>query len=222
MYLRNVILVAIVLAMASFAQAPVTLDSPVQMRYAANPSAGESYIDITNTGYNGENLLGPGSVSTAGNICVNVYAFDATDEQEVACCSCWVSPNQVVNLGVNADLTSKTLTGVIPPSVSVKLVATLAGGGGTGAASTCAGSAATVTHASVLVDGMVAWGTTLHPGPTTGSFVVTETPFTPISVAAASQDLDSIGGRCAAIIGNGSTYGICTSCRNGALGASKM
>ncbi len=64
MYLRNVILVAIVLAMASFAQptvgtgptlvgglsaVPATLDGPFLVRYAANLAAGESYIDIVNT-----------------------------------------------------------------------------------------------------------------------------------------------------------------------------
>ncbi|MGP8243517.1 MAG: hypothetical protein ACLQVN_03250 [Bryobacteraceae bacterium] len=190
-------------------------DAPVQMRYAANPVAGESYIDIANTGYNGEEALGP-SAGNLGNICVNVYALDATDEQEVACCSCLVTPNAVVDLGVNADLTSRTLTGVIPPSVSIKLVATLAGAGGTG--TSCSGSAAAVTSTNI-VRGMIAWGTTLHPMAGAGVYTTTETQFTP--VAASAADIASLAGRCASILSNGSTYGVCTSCGAGALGASK-
>ena len=78
------------------------LDSPVQVHYFANPNVGDSYINITNDGANGDELLGPGAGS-AGYICANVYAFDATDEQEVACCSCPISPNAVASLKLTAS-----------------------------------------------------------------------------------------------------------------------
>jgi len=168
---------------ASFnvAAAVAGIDGPYQVRYAANLTAGESYIDIMNDGFNGDPLTGPGGGS-AGNICVNVYAFDANDEQLVSCCSCLVTPNAAVSLGVKADLTSNTLTGTKPGSVTVKLVATLAGAGGTGTGSVCNGSAAAVTTANA-VSGMVAWGTTLQPAPgSTTAFVTTETPFAPASL----------------------------------------
>src|ERR1022692_1389776 len=130
MYLRNVFLAAIVLTTAAFAQNAE--DSAFQVRYAANLNIGESYIDITNTGANGAPLLGPGFGGASGNICVNVYAFSA-DEQLISCCSCLVTPNGLVHLGVKRDLTDNTLTGVVPNSVVIKLVATGAGGtGGTG------------------------------------------------------------------------------------------
>jgi hypothetical protein len=67
---------------------------------------------------------------------------------------------------------------------------------------------------------MAAWGTTIHnapPGVT--AYNVTETPFTPATLSAG--ELASLGGRCAAILGNGSGFGICRSCQAGALGASK-
>src|ERR1035438_7799171 len=99
----------------------MTLDGSFQVSYAANPSAGESYINIINTGANGDPILGPGLGGASGNICVNVYAFDPGEEM-ISCCSCLVTPNQVVNLGVNANLTVKTLTGVIPTSVTIKLL----------------------------------------------------------------------------------------------------
>jgi hypothetical protein len=217
MHLRNVILAAIALSTAVFAQPNATLDSPFQVRYAANLNIGDSYIDITNTGANGAPVLGPGLGIPSGNICVNVYAFDAGEEL-IACCSCLVTPDQTVNLSVITDLTSKTLTGVIPTSVTVKLLATLAGTGGSG--TSCTNSATAVqAPATVIVSGMAAWGTTLHATPTAGTYATTETAFTPATLSAG--ETASIGGRCASNVGNGSGFGICTSCRAGALGAAK-
>jgi hypothetical protein len=186
-----------------------------KVRYASNLNIGESYINIANPGTDGAPLLGPGYGSAAGNICVNVYAFDPGEEM-VSCCSCLVTPDQTVNLGVNRDLTTKTLTGVIPTSVTVKLVATLAGPGGIG--TSCTNSAATVTTAPPAC-GLTAWGTTLHATPTSGSYNTTETPFTPATLSAG--EIASLAGRCSSILGNGSGFGVCSSCRAGALGAAK-
>ncbi|MBZ5584904.1 MAG: putative Ig domain-containing protein [Acidobacteriia bacterium] len=195
---------------------PVAADPPFQVRYAANLQFGESFIDISNSGANGAPLLGPGFGNPAGNICVNVYAF-SPDEQEISCCSCLVTPNGLVNLGVNRDLVAKTLTGVIPTSVVVKLVATLAGPGGTG--TSCANSAAAVSVEN-LAPGLLAWGTTSHPTPAQGVFATTETPFSPATLS--PDELASIVGRCAFILSNGSGFGICSSCRAGALGGSRQ
>src|SRR5580704_14588703 len=118
MYLRKVLLAAMFTSVAAFAQ--ITADSPFQVRYAANLTVGESYINIVNTGANGAALLGPGFGTASGNICVNVYAF-APDEQEISCCSCLLTPNSVANLGVTRDLTSNTATSTIPTSVVIKL-----------------------------------------------------------------------------------------------------
>jgi hypothetical protein len=189
----------------------LVLDAPFQVSYAANPAAGESYINIINTGANGAALLGPGFGGAAGNICVNVYAF-APDEQEISCCSCLLTPNSVANLGVNRDLTSTTLTGVVPTSVVVKLVATLAGSGGSG--TSCSASAAAE---GTLAHGLVAYGTSPQPVGTT--FSAAERTFAPSTLS--SAEYASITGRCASILGNGSGFGICNSCRSGALGADK-
>ncbi len=183
------------------------------VKYAANLNIGESFIDITNPGTNGAPLQGPGLGATSGNLCVNVYAFDASEEL-ISCCSCLVTPDQTVNLGVNRDLTAKTLTGVVPTSVTIKLLPTLAGGNGSG--TSCTNSAATVTGAT-LANGLAAWGTTLHATPG-GSYATTEARFTASSLSAG--ELASIGGRCASVVGNGSGFGVCASCRSGALGGS--
>jgi len=207
-------LAALAFATVAFAQN----DTSFQVRYAANLQFGESYIAIANTGANGAPVLGPGFGAASGNICVNVYAFDPNEEL-ISCCSCLVTPDQTVNLGVNRDLTSKTLTGVVPNSVTVKLLATLAGAAGSGTGNVCNNSAATANTATI-VGGLAAWGTTLHATPTAGSFATTETAFTPSTLSAG--ELASISGRCASIIGNASGFGQCSSCRNGALGASHI
>src|SRR5579863_2989771 len=106
-------------------------DTPFQVRYAANLNLGESFINITNTGANGASPLGPGFGGATGNICVNIYALDPGEEL-ISCCSCLVTPGQTANLGVIRDLTSNTLTGAAQTSVTVKLLATMAGAGGTG------------------------------------------------------------------------------------------
>jgi hypothetical protein len=222
MYLRNVFGATIIVSMVAFAQN--TEDTAFQVRYAANLDKGESYIDIINTGANGAPLLGPGFGGPAGNICVNAYAF-SSDEQLVACCSCLLTPNQVGSLGVNKDLLFKTLTGAPGvTSVTVKLLATLAGDG-TG--TSCTNSAALAgTTKFKITNGMAAFGTTLHQTPVAGTFATTETQFTPATLsqgdAGGNNELASITGRCASIIGNGSTFGICNSCKPGALGGAPL
>jgi hypothetical protein len=216
MHVRYALMAALAMAASASAQnipnialPPLPQDGPVQTRYTANLQFGESYINIINTGFLGAPLRGPGFGSTTGNICVNVYAFDPGEEL-ISCCSCLVTPDQVVNLGVNRDLTSKTLTGVVPNSVTVKLLSVFAGTGN------CNNSAGTNP---ALIPGLAAWGTTLHATPT-GSYDTTETAFTPSSLSVA--ELASAVGRCATIIGNASGFGICSSCRSGALGAQKQ
>ena len=176
---HSVFLATVATAAVAFAQNPVTTDSPFQVRYASNLTAGDSVINITNSGANGAQLNGPGLGPASGNICVNVYAF-SPDEQEVSCCSCLVTPpNGLVSLSVVNDLTSNTLTGVRPSSVVVKLISTLAGG--TGSGTSCTNSAATE---GTLATGLLAWGTTIHAA-VGGGFATTETAFRPATLSAA-------------------------------------
>ena len=208
---------AILYAPGSTPPAPITstLDAAFQVSYAANPSAGESYINIVNTGANGDPLLGPGLGGAAGNTCVNVYVFDPAEEL-IACCSCLLTPNQVVHLGVNANLTINTQSGVVPASVTIKLLNTLAGA--TGTATNCTNSASAAGGAGFpIVSGLVAYGTT--PQAVGATYNVVEHPFIPATLS--GDELSSIAGRCASILGNASGYGICTQCRLGALGAGK-
>ncbi len=183
-----------------------------QVSYAANLPVGDSVFNFTNTG----TLTIPGnSLTTTGNICVNVYAFDASEEL-ISCCSCLVTPNGLNSVSARADLISNTLTPGVPTSIVVKLVAsrplglTPAGTGGT-----CNASSPTPL---TVTPGMRAWGTTLHALPTTPvQYGVTETPFqtAPLGVA----ELTKLTTFCGFIQANGSGFGICKSCRTGGLGA---
>jgi hypothetical protein len=188
---------ALLFAAAAFAQNPVTADSTFQVRYAANLNIGDSVVDITNTG------------ATGNNICVNVYTF-APDEQEISCCTCQVTPDGLASLSVKNSLINNTLTGVVPPAVVIKLIATKG-----------ACNAATVTVGN-LVTGMAAWGTTIHalpvtPGSPATTYGVTETAFTPSTLSAA--ELERATSLCGFIQTDGSGFGICGGCATGGLGA---
>jgi hypothetical protein len=217
-------------------QNPVTVDARFQVRYASNLTLGDSVVNITNTGANGAPLFGPGFGTGEGNICVNVYAF-SPDEQLISCCSCPVTPNGLVHLTANNDLVSNTLTGIRPDSIVIKLVATATGvlareiiegdatlGTPTFSGANCSNSAALAgSDRYQLAHGMLAWGTTLHSNSepvNPAQLSLTETPFLPATLSA--DELLSIRNRCANILGNGSTFGQCNSCRLGGLGGSKL
>ena len=213
---------SLILAAMTFSMAAFSQDGPFQVRYAANLTSGDSVINITNSGANGASLNGPGFGGAVGNICVNVYAF-SPDEQLISCCSCLITPNGLASLSVNGDLVSNTLTGVRPNSVVVKLVSTLAGGTGGAAGASCTNSAALAGAAGsafTIVPGMLAWGTTIHAAPVAGTFAVTETAFSNATLS--EQERASITNRCINIIGNGSTFGQCRSCRVGGLGSDRL
>ena len=198
---------------------PGVLDGPFLVNYATNFSAGESWINMINTGANGDLALGPSLGGAAGNICVNVYAFDPNEEM-VACCSCLITPNQVVNFGINANLLGHLETPAVPSSVTIKLVNTLAGDG---TKSSCTNSAYYAgTTAFPLANGLIAYGTTPQQLGI-GAYNMVERPFIPSTLGPApNSELASLTGRCGSIIGTASGYGICQQCQPGALGAVKM
>ena len=150
----------------------------------------DSAVNFTNTGAN-----------NAQDICVNTYTF-SPDEQLVSCCACRVTRNALWSLGVRRDLTSNTLTPGVEKAVAIKLLATAAP-----AAGPC-----NPANPGPRVQGLAAWGTTVHAANlTTGPLYFGETPFTNSTLSA--SELAVMTSFCGFIQANGSGFGICRSCQ---------
>jgi hypothetical protein len=186
-------------------------DTPYQVKYASNLNIGDSYINITNSGANGAGLGSGTSASVTGAICVNVYAFDPTEEI-VSCCSCPVTPNGLVSLDVQKDLISNPVFPRTPTSIVIKLLATAPVGGSCNASALLSGTPTTV-------NGMLAWGTTLHlnTSVTAATYEVTEDRFSPSTLSAGEQA--RLAYSCGIVANQGSGFGVCSSCRLGGLGS---
>ena len=185
--------------------APVVLDAHYQVRYVANLNGGESYIHIVNTGLNGESPFG----GNTGNICVNLYVVDPNAEL-IGCCSCLVTPNQTINLGVNQTFpAAKNSLSAPEMALTLKLV------GSNVNAANCNSSAGQVSSSNILSGGFVAFGTTLHTTPVPGLYNETEGPFLPahLSDTGANSELISLMTRCASILTTSPSFGVCSSCR---------
>ncbi len=213
------------LVLATWALSTVAFAQPqdgfFQVGYAANLNIGDSVVNISNDGFNG-GVFGAG---TTGNICVNTYVFDP-QEEEIGCCSCLVTPNGLNSLSAKADLISNNLTPAVPTSIVIKLVATTPA-----PATAAAGAPLTVCNPATfligglpLATGMLAWGSTLEPSSTPGTYNAVSVPFlnANISGVAVGSELAGLTELCNFIQANGTGFGICKSCRLGALGGAKQ
>jgi hypothetical protein len=201
---------SLTLAVIAVAQ---TDDAPFQVGDPANLLIGDSVVNITNSGASGAGLGFGTTGSVTGAICVNVYVY-SPDEEVVSCCSCPVTPNGLVSLSAQRDLINNPLTRGTPTSIVIKLLATAPVGGSCNNSALLAGT-------PILVNGMLAWGTTLHANtsaPTT--YAVTESAFAPATLSAG--ELARLAYGCGVVANVGSGFGICNSCRLGGLGASKL
>ena len=225
----TLIFATVALSTAAFAQ-----DGPYQIGYAANLNQGDSVLNLSNDGFQG-GFINATPFKTEGNICVNVYTFDP-QEEEIACCACLVTPNGLNSLSAVSDLTSNPLTPAIPTSIVVKLISSepgLAAGAFTvcnpstislaGAANpyypTVAAAAGDPDAGFLVPFGMLAWGSTLEPAGTPGTFAPVSVKY--LNGALSPSEFTSLTSTCSFIQGDGTGFGICKSCRTGALSGSK-
>jgi hypothetical protein len=212
---------------------PGVLQDAYQVNYLPNVTLNNGgWVNISNAGELGADQFGPGSGGNTGRICVSVFAFSA-DEQEVACCNCLVTPNNLVHLNALTDILATTLTGVTPQSITVKLLATIPGtsttsplGNATQTAfngTVCTAASNTGITTANLAPGLVAWAVQVHSFPAAGgspAFTAgTQSDFVPKLLS--PGELASITTRCAGIVGNGSGAGLCKACTLQGLGGAK-
>jgi hypothetical protein len=225
LYVQAVFLALFVSTMVAYGQlACGTTTTPAacpedsfQLLYASNvttaavPNLGDSLINATNTGATQTvtGLLG----YAGGNICLNFYVFDP-NEEELACCSCMVTPNGLISTSAE-DLLSNNLTPENPSSTVIKVLASSATG-----LTTCVGSAAAVTAtnpgaANNLVPGARLWGTTLHTStgsPTSGFPYGVEREFSHAGATLSAGELNRMVILCGVTAANGSNFGLCKGC----------
>src|SRR5574337_806464 len=119
-------LLVIVAGMIMAAIPTLAQTSPSMVDYFSNNpgpgGAADQQIRLVNFGAAGTPLTSP-----TGDVCANIYVFDANQEM-VACCSCRITPNGVISLSVANGLTNNPVTSVVPVNGDVKIVSTAAAG----------------------------------------------------------------------------------------------
>jgi hypothetical protein len=154
---KLLVLVALlaVAAIPSFAQ----ITGPYLVDYYSNNAATGQKVRLVNFGLNGSPLSSP-----VGDVCANIYVFDANQEME-ACCSCRITPNGLLTLDVFNVLTSNPVTSQVPTNGDIKIVSTIAGGG----------ACNPLTSNGGLTDSIVGFGTHFQTAGSPASLFVTET-----------------------------------------------
>lgn len=179
----------------------ITVTGATQVNYVSHVDMADAALDFTN--------------SSTDSLCVNVFAF-APDEELVSCCSCAVTPNGLDSLSVRNAILNNTLTSMPQSSLSLLLVGTTPGTGGT-----C--NPATVSVGNVA-PGLHAWASSVHAlmspsGPATG-YQMTEREFR--SAALMPDDLSQLATECFYTQLEGSGAGVCSGCQMGSRGAAKQ
>ncbi|MGD1091098.1 MAG: hypothetical protein ABSB35_03790 [Bryobacteraceae bacterium] len=201
------IFAALAFATGAFAQQ----DGGYQIGFAANLNIGDSVINLSNDGA----IVG---FVEGLPFCVNVYVFDP-QEEEIACCGCAVTPDGLNSLSAKNDLISNTLTPVTPTSIVIKLISTFLN-----PSATAICNAAGPYGAGDVLPGMLAWGTTLEPGASPGTYGPVNVPFIngTLNTTPVTGELDGLTSVCSFIQSNGTGYGMCNNfCGLGALSGAK-
>jgi hypothetical protein len=157
-------------------------------------------------------LVNPGTLGTFTDICASIYVVNY-DEQLTECCSCRLSPNEELELSINA-LTANPLIGIRPTHGDIKVVASLPVAGVCNAAV----SNPTTGNGITFVIGLDGWAT--HPQRAISpSWLLTETGFAlsfgtnttdPTLVSEETNEINDLAEDCLETAEGGSGNGDCS------------
>jgi hypothetical protein len=184
--LKTLSLVAAAFGFAAILSAQTAAPGPDTFKvgyYAnANSPVPDGTVRITNVG---TNITTPGS----GNLCAMIYVFEP-DQQMAECCGCLITPDGLLTLSIDDNLTSNPLTPVTLITGAIKIVSSTPTAGACNAAK------------PVPTSGIRAWGTHIQNG-----VAVTETEFLDSTLSAG--ELALLKNKCSSIQSNGSGFGLC-------------
>ena len=140
---------------------------------------------------------GTGLFPRPGNLCALIYVFDQT-QQLLECCGCALTPNAVLELDVDNDLTDNSLTGGNIFNGGIKIVSHPVPASGSCNATSISNPQPTLR----------AWIT--HPQAVNDS--LTEAEFSDSRLS--ESEVRRLQSRCRFIVQNASGHGLCT-CGNG-------
>jgi Bacterial Ig-like domain (group 2) len=160
------------------------------------PVLAVSYFSHANTsGFADSNLRLSNPGVTGGNLCAEIYVFDQ-DQQLSECCGCLLSPDGLLTLSVNSDLTGNPLTGVKSTTGVIEIVSA-----GVPANLSCDPSAITANGE------LLAWSTNVQAKSASAAVAFTENSFqlSPLGDA----DLAALESQCSMVATLGSGHGVC-------------
>ena len=179
----------------------ITHSATATIQTLTDPVFSVTYFDTTvTTSFPDETLriVNPGIQSTtvtAGDLCANIYVFDASQELE-ECCSCPVTANGSLALSVTDNLTSNPDNGVAIASGTIAVIP---------------GSGSCDPTNPVAAPNLAVWGTHIAPGVSrTGAVnaAVVETRAEDLTLN--GNELTELASLCSMIVANDSGFGICS------------
>lgn len=183
---RTTMLVVCTLALtlcAVYATASEPADT-LKVDYFANANtagAPDGTLRLTNAGSSGVNL------------CADIFVYDASQELS-ECCSCLITPNGLLTLSVNKNLTANPLTGVTLTTGTVSIVS----------AKTVGGACPLPTSAIGPTSGIRGWGTHIQ----STNFTITETSSQDATLS--NGEIGVLQNDCFAVNLIGSGKGLCS------------
>jgi hypothetical protein len=153
-------------------------------------------------------IINPGAYAPSfppANICAMIYVFN-NDQELQECCGCLISPDGLLELRVNRDLTSNTFTGIAPVNGDIKVVSALPNDffGGVPCDPTGGGILANGTYALNIqaTPDLRGWASHLQT-----DTHITEDELQPATLS--NTELYSLQEECSGIVNVGSGFGIC-------------